>query len=82
MAFEMVSPKSDSRGSHGTRHSFLEILVKHITLVQRTTKCTVNSGRTTAFWNDVWTWLGKLKEIFPNIYTFANNSSCIVRSQF
>jgi hypothetical protein len=61
---------------------FWKFMVKHITLVQSTTKYTVNSGRTTAFWNDVWTGLGKFKEIFPNLYTFANNSFCIVRSQF
>jgi hypothetical protein len=61
---------------------FWKSLVKHITLVQNTTKCIVNSGRKTSFWNDVWTGLGQLKEVFPNLYTFANNSSCTVRSQF
>jgi hypothetical protein len=55
-------------------------MIKHITLVQTTTKCTANSGRMTAFWNDVWTRLGKLKEVFPNLYTFANNLYCTIQS--
>jgi hypothetical protein len=61
---------------------FWKSMVKHITLVQSTTRCTINSCRKTAFWNDVWTGLGKLRETFPNLFTFANNSSYTVRSQF
>jgi hypothetical protein len=38
---------------------FWKSMIKHITLVQSTTKCKANSGKTTAFWNDVWTELGK-----------------------
>jgi hypothetical protein len=59
---------------------FWKSMIKHITLVQTTTKCIANSGRTTAFWNDVWTGLGKLKEVLPHLYTFANNLYCTVQS--
>jgi hypothetical protein len=38
---------------------FWKSMIKHITLVQSTTKCKANSGKTTAFWNDVWTERGK-----------------------
>jgi hypothetical protein len=60
---------------------FWKIMIKHITTVQETTKCTVNSGTSVSFWNDHWTELGKLKDVFHVLYTFARESTCTVASQ-
>jgi hypothetical protein len=56
-------------------------MIKHITMVQETTKCTVNSGTSVSFWNDQWTELGKLKDVFHVLYTFAQESTCTAASQ-
>jgi hypothetical protein len=42
----------------------------------------VNSGRTVAFWIDDWTDIGRLKEAFPILYTYAKDGNCTVKSQF
>jgi hypothetical protein len=56
-------------------------MIKHINTVQETTKCTVNSGTSVGFWNDQWTELGKLRDVFPILYTFAQDGTCTVASQ-
>jgi hypothetical protein len=60
---------------------FWKIMVKHISVVQETTKCCANSGTSIAFWNDLWTELGKLRDAFSILYTFALDSTCTVASQ-
>jgi hypothetical protein len=51
-------------------------MIKHITTVQETTRCVVNSGRSVGFWTDHWTELGKLREDFPVLYTFVKDGTC------
>jgi hypothetical protein len=61
---------------------FWKSLLKVITLVQDTTTCIANSGRSIAFWIDNWTETGRLRDAFPILYTYAKNVNCTVKSQF
>jgi hypothetical protein len=61
---------------------FWKSLLKVITLVQDTTRCIAKSGKSIAFWIDNWTEVGRLRDAFPILYTYAKNVTCTMKSQF
>ena len=53
-----------------------------VPLVQFSTACNLGSGRTTSFWFDKWTELGRLYLYYPVLFSFATSSCCTVASQY